>query len=137
MVRLKADTTYDFNEVQPLARKSSPRSSTLSRREFGQRVALVTTAAGIAASARAADARAQDDRAVEKLSVEGRVRFESMWQNVLRKHGGRLTDEQKTRMRKIIANNVAMLESVYAVALNNGDAPATTLLLVEPAGGKR
>ena len=119
-----------------MARKSSPRSSPLSRREFGQRVALAT-GAGIAASARTADALGQDDRAVEKLSAEGRVRFESMWQNVLRRHGGRLTDEQKTRMRKIIANNVAMLETVYAVALNNGDAPATTLLLVEPVGGKR
>ena len=119
-----------------MARKSSPRSS-LSRREFGQRVALAT-GAGITAAARAgtAEASVQDDRAAEKLSAEGRVRFESMWQNVLRKHGDRLTADQKTRMRKIIANNVTMLETIYAVPVRNGDAPATTLRLPEPTGRK-
>ena len=84
----------------------------------------------------AAEAPAQDDRALEKLSAEGRVRFESMWQNVLRKHGDRLTEDQKTRMRKIIANNVTMLETIYAVPVRNGDAPATTLRLTEGAGRK-
>ena len=34
-------------------------------------------------------------RTVQKLSAEGRVRFESMWQNVLRKHGDRLTDDRR------------------------------------------
>jgi hypothetical protein len=53
-----------------------------------------------------------------------------MWQNVQRKHGDRLTEDQKVRMRKIIANNVRLLESVYAVPVKNGDAPATALLLV-------
>jgi len=127
-----------------LARKSSPRSSALSRREFGQRVALAT-GAGLASSAPAAgangharihDAAAQDDRVMEKLSAEGRVRFESMWQNVLRRHGDRLTADQKTRMRKIIAGNVKMLETIYAVPVGNGDAPATTLLLTESTVGR-
>ena len=119
-----------------MTRKSSPRSS-LSRREFGQRVALVT-GAGITASARASvvEAPAQDDRALEKLSAEGRVRFESMWQNVLRRHGDRLTADQKTRLRKIIASNVKMLETIYAVPVGNGDAPATTLLLTESTVGR-
>jgi len=134
-----------------LARKSSPRSSPLSRREFGQRVALATGAGIVASTPVSGDVRPAhadgdaghqdpvnpDDPAIRKLSAEGRVRFESMWQSVLRKHGARLTGEQKTRMRKIIANNAAMLESVYAVSVNNGDAPATTLLLVETAAGKR
>jgi hypothetical protein len=124
-----------------MARKSSSRSSALSRREFGQRVALAT-GAGLASSAPAAgadghhDAAAQDDRAMEKLSAEGRVRFESMWQNVLRRHGDRLTADQKTRMRKIIASNVKMLETIYAVPVGNGDAPATTLLLTESTVGR-
>jgi len=52
-----------------------------------------------------------------------------MWQAVLRKHGDRLTAEQKARMQKIIASNVRMLESIDAVALKNGDTPASTLLL--------
>ena len=126
-----------------MAKRSSPASSSVSRREFGRRIALVS---GAVPSARVLGAfagaspeelsshhgpGAQSDRAVQDLSAEGRVRFDSMWQNVLRKHGDRLSDEQKTRMRKIIASNVTMLESVYAVAVANGDTPATALLLVE------
>jgi hypothetical protein len=73
----------------------------------------------------------QNDPALEKLSAEGRLRFDLMWQNILRKNGDRLTDEQKSRMRKIVATNVTMLESLYAVPVNNGDAPATSLLLLD------
>jgi hypothetical protein len=120
-------------------------SSPLSRRAFGKRVALVTAAAGIVPSARVVGgpdaphaggvtgdhARfTQDGPSSASLSPAGRERLESMWQNVQRKHGDRLTEDQKTRMRKIIANNVRLLESVYAVPVKNGDAPATALLLV-------
>ncbi len=129
-----------------MGRKPDRSISPLSRREFGKRVALVT-GAGLAGTA---DVRAnavgrhtdtghhgpldQSAPAPPELSAEGRVRFDTMWQNVLRTHGDRLSDEQKTRMRKIVTNNVVMLESIYAVPLKNGDAPATALLLVN---GKR
>jgi hypothetical protein len=135
---------------QAVSNTSDPGSAPLSRREFGKRVALVS-GAGVAASAGVSgiivDAHAdrhahgaplhQDDPSLDKLSADGRARFESMWQNVLRKHGDRLTDEQKTRMRKIIVNNVTMLDSVYAVPIKNGDTPATTLLLVEGQAAPR
>ena len=120
-----------------MEKKSDPGSSALSRREFGRRVALAA-GAGVVPAAGVLGGYAgpfnQDDPALQKLSAEGRVRFESMWQNVLRKHGARLNDEQKTRMRKIIVANVTMLETIYAVPVKNGDTPATTLLLVESAG---
>jgi hypothetical protein len=112
----------------------------------------VTAAAGIAPAARAAG-RAdpphaggvavhhgpfeQDGAAAHALSPESRARFESMWENVQRKHGHRLTEEQQARMRKIVANNVRLLESVYAVPVTNGDAPATALRLVEDKSGPR
>src|SRR3954467_12728804 len=93
--------------------------------------------AAASAGAESTDRVEQGEADVQKLSAEGRVRFESMWQNVLRKHGDRLNDEQRTRMRKIIVSNVTMLEAVYAVPLSNGDAPATILLLKEPAPARR
>jgi hypothetical protein len=126
-----------------MGRKPDPSVSPLSRREFGKRVALVT-GAGLAGTAdvlanavgRHSDTGHRDplDQSAPsppELSAEGRVRFDVMWENVLRTHGDRLSDEQKTRMRKIVTNNVVMLESIYAVPLKNGDAPATALLLVE------
>jgi hypothetical protein len=121
------------------ARGSSPH---VSRREFARRVALAT-AAGIVPSAPVVGKanEPQADPSLAKLAPESRARFESMWEHVQRQHGGRLTGEQLTRMRKIIANNVRMLESVYAVPVDNGDTPATALLLVEdesrPAGSRQ
>lgn len=125
-----------------MGRKPDPSLSPLSRREFGKRVALVT-GTGLAGTAdvfantvgRHSDTVPRDPLdqtapSLPELSAEGRVRFDAMWQNVLRTHGDRLTDEQKTRMRKIVRNNVTLLESIYAVPLTNGDAPATALLLV-------
>ena len=123
-------------------RKSRHGSSSVSRREFGKRLAVVT-GAGIVPSARAVEPHAagsaldQNDPALQRLSAEGRLRFDLMWQNILRKHGDRLTDEQQSRMRKIVATNVAMLESVYAVAVKNGDAPATSLLLLDDNAVRR
>ena len=114
--------------------------SSVSRREFGKRVALVT-GAGIVPSARVGVAVEaplyQNDPDLQKLSAEGRLRFDLMWQNILRKHGDRLNDGQKSRMRKIVATNVTMLESVYAVPVTNGDAPATSLLLLDDAAARR
>ena len=129
-----------------MGKKPDLGSSSWSRREFGKRLAVVT-GAGIVPSTRVAgdggeshaagSALEQNDPALQRLSAEGRLRFDLMWQNILRKHGDRLTDEQKSRMRKIVATNVAMLESVYAVAVKNGDAPATSLLLLDDNAVRR
>jgi hypothetical protein len=118
-------------------------SSRVSRREFTRRAALasaavvvpahraaVHAAASQAAGAVAGAPAAQDDPALARLSAASRTRFEAMWQNVLRRHGDRLSDDQKARMRKIIAGNVRMLAAIDRVPLKNADPPATTLLLV-------
>jgi len=73
----------------------------------------------------------QPDAALQKLSPEGRARFETMWQNVLRAHGDRFTDGQKARLRRIVLRNATMLEAVYAIDVKNGDGPATILRLVD------
>jgi hypothetical protein len=127
-----------------MGKESHP--SSVSRREFGKRLAVVTGAAivpsarvagGAGESHAAGSALDQNDPVLQRLSAEGRLRFDLMWQNILRKHGDRLTDEQKSRMRKIVATNLAMLESVYAVAVKNGDAPATSLLLLDDSAVRR
>jgi hypothetical protein len=116
-----------------MTRKRSIGPGGVSRREFGKRLALASAAIGAPSNPVRAiaphdrgghhDSAIQVGPALDKLSAEGRARFESMWQNVLRKHGERLTDDQKTRMRKIIAYDVTLLDAVYAVPLKNGDTP--------------
>jgi hypothetical protein len=122
-----------------MGKKPDGGSSSWSRREFGKRLAVVTGAGIVVAveSHAAGSLLDQNDPALQKLSAEGRLRFDLMWQNILRRHGDRLTDEQKSRMRKIVATNVTMLESLYAVPVKNGDAPATSLLLLDGNAARR
>ncbi len=121
-------------------KNSTHKSPGISRREFAKGAALATAAAVVPVEAQAAktlDQSPAQDPAISKLSPEGRARFESMLRNVMQKHDDHFTAEQKTRMRKIIANNAKMLDTIYAVPLKNGDTPATVLLLaVEKSTGK-
>jgi hypothetical protein len=124
---------------------SNERPSSLSRRTFATRTALATAAvvipahlgSGGPATPEAAEAvrpiTSQDESFLSALSPAGRVRFDTMWEAVIRKHGARLTDAQKTLMRRIIASDAKMLDAVYAVPLENGDASATTLRLATGA----
>jgi hypothetical protein len=124
-------------------RRSGP--SQLSRRAFGRLaigggLTVAKHAGPNAADAHAADhfgSQTQPDVALQKLSTEARARFDSMWQGVLRKHGEKFNDEQKARIRRIVARNVAMLEAVYAVDVRNGDGPATVLRLVDGSTPRR
>lgn len=135
------ESLFPEANLQMSIKKTQGDSPGLSRREFARRAALVTAAAIVPAS-RLSDSAGvpldaekslpgAEDPALAKLSPQSRARFESMLRNVLQKHGDRFTEEQKTRLRKIVAYNVRMLEAVYAVPLQNGDAPATLLKLVE------
>jgi hypothetical protein len=124
-----------------------PGNRRLSRRAFGRLaiageggVAAAKHAGASAAGAHPAvhqGAQTELDAALKKLSPDARARFESMWQSVLRKHGDKFNDEQKARMRRIVARNVAMLEAVYAVDVRNGDGPATVLRLVDGSTPRR
>jgi hypothetical protein len=122
-----------------------PTAPVVSRRQFAARAALATAVVVLPAelgSGRpvddgvlggAAAPAAQDEPYVAALTPAARARFEAMWQAVERKHGSRLTDAQKTLMRRIVASDAKMLDAVYALPLDNGDAPATTLALVAGA----
>jgi len=50
--------------------------------------------------------------------------------SVVRKYGDRLTEEQKTRVRGVLARHQRMLMRVQEFPLENGDAPATALRLI-------
>jgi hypothetical protein len=50
---------------------------------------------------------------------------------ILAEFGDRLSEEQKRRMPGIVSDHVRMLETVRAISLENPDAPATVLKLVD------
>jgi hypothetical protein len=65
------------------------------------------------------------------LSAAAAAELEAKMQNVLRRWGDRLNEDQRTRMRGIITRHVRMLETVRAIPTDNADPPASVLKLVE------
>jgi len=106
----------------------------ISRREFGLRASAVavTSVAGAAVlpvevDAHASRAGVEDDKEKFGLTAAQREEVEAKLANIVRKFGDRLTQEQRTHLRKILSFNERMLTSVRAFPLQNGDAPASVL----------
>jgi hypothetical protein len=71
----------------------------------------------------------QDNPAVPSLPPADQAAVDSKYANVIRKYGDRLSGAQKTRAREILVRHQRMLMRVREFALENGDAPATSLRL--------
>ena len=123
--------------------KISGRQQGVSRRDFGRGAVLALASAaavpaGILSSGEAAAQPAQQAQAPGDLSPELLAEIEAKMQNILRRWGDRLSEDQRTRLRSTVTRHVRMLETIRAYPLENGDCPASVLKLVEtrstPAG---
>ena len=63
--------------------------------------------------------------------------MDAKFDNVIRQYGNRLTDEQRNRVRTVLARHQRMLMRIREFPLDNGDAPATGLRLYPDDTGKR
>ena len=113
----------------------------LSRRKFGQS-ALAGMAAVLATGRAPAAQNSQHQEPSSQQSSETspatitskeNEEVEARYQRVMQLYGDRLSAEQKTRIRKILAYNERLLEPIRSFALENGDAPATGLKLYPEA----
>jgi hypothetical protein len=68
------------------------------------------------------------EKAMAQLSPSARAEVEAKVSNLFRKYGSRLSDEQKTDIRRILAETQGGLEKMRAFALDNSDQPATVFL---------
>ena len=100
-----------------MTRKTEPSAGNGSRREFAQKIVV----AGAAAVFRISDPPA----VAADTSTDDEV--ESRFQRILQKYGDRLSNEQKTRLRKIIASNEKMMEPIRNFPLENGQPTASVL----------
>lgn len=104
----------------------------ISRRRFA--LAAATTAAAVllpdgmtlAQSATPAQSEAE---AMKKLSPGARAEVEMKVKEIFRKYGSRLSEEQKTDIRKVMAETQDGLEKMRSFVLANSDQPATVLQL--------
>jgi|SRR5579864_1449589 len=62
--------------------------------------------------------------AMAKLLPQARAEVEMKFADIVRKYGDRLSDEQKTDIRRVLAETQDGLEKMRAFALGNSDQPA-------------
>ncbi len=111
-------------------RKPPNASGGVTRRDFS-RGAVLLLAGSTVAPASLVSSPNQGQTQGGDLPESVRAEIESKMQNVLSRWGGRLNEDQKTRMRNIITRHVRMLETVRAYPVENGDSPASVLKIVE------
>lgn len=106
----------------------------ISRRQFGRNTALalaatLTTPALLAATTAAIGPEGPQKKpeTIEGLTSEQTAEVDARLANILRKYGGRFNDEQKARLRGILAQNERLMAPVRAFSIQNGDPPASVL----------
>lgn len=119
--------------AKPDAAKTS--GDEISRRQFGRNAAIaaaatLTAPALLAATAAPAETpRPQEKKPapLEGLTPEQTAEVDARLANILSKYGSRFNDDQKARLRSILAQNERMMAPVRAFSLQNGDPPASVL----------
>lgn len=111
----------------------SKNGSAISRREFARCAAFVSAAASLSAaellSANSAGPPALPLQSPNepKLSTESQTEMESRLQSVFSQYGSRLSDAQKTDLRRLAAEGQAALDRLRAYPTDNSDGPALYL----------
>jgi hypothetical protein len=107
--------------------------SAISRREFARRAAFVSVAASLEPSNLlnteyvAAPLPAQQPANAPKLSPESHAEVEARIQSIFAQYGGRLSDAQKTDIRRLATEAQPPLDRLRAFATDNGDGPGLYL----------
>ena len=106
----------------------------LGRREFALGAVATATSALLpadllaqAAADQSTDVQSLDKKtraAMAKLSASAQAEVEMKVASIFRKYGDRLNDEQKSDIRRIMAESQEGLEKMRAFKLENGDQPA-------------
>ena len=124
---------------------SSNSSPGISRRDFARRAVLVAATTAVIPSnllvrpetIPAAAPQAAQQPEEPKLSPESRAEAEAKLQAIFRKYGSRLSEEQKTDLRRLVKESQKSLESLRAFPLDNADQPATVFELYPEASAAR
>jgi hypothetical protein len=107
--------------------------TTISRRQFAQRAAMVSASASFVPTTVALGQSTPTTGASQlpdnfpKLSPEGQLEAETRYQLVLSRHATHLDDEQKKITRMLCFFAQPGLERLRAFSLKNGDVPALFL----------
>lgn len=112
---------------------SAKNGSVISRREFARRAAFVSAAASLSPAGLLAKTSVVvvtpplQNLGGPKLSPESQAEMESRLQAVFTQYGPRLSDAQKSDLRRIAADGQAALDRLRAFPTDNGDGSALYL----------
>lgn len=126
-------SSSDHPALPPESKTGPADSRAISRRHFGRNAAFaaaasISTPALLAVtSAIAAPAQEQKNEPLKGLTPQQTADVDAKLANILRKYGDRFSDEQKKRLRRILAQHQRLLAPVREFAVQNGDPPATVL----------
>jgi hypothetical protein len=108
-------------------------NSAISRREFARRAALASAAASLAPTELLSSKSiptplpAQQPANAPKLSPESQAEVESRIQAIFAQYGNRLSEDQKTDIRRLATEAQPPLDRLRAFATDNGDGPGLYL----------
>jgi len=109
------------------------KESAISRREFARRAAMVSAAASLAPAhllnteLPITAPTQQQTSSATNLSPESQAEVDSRIQAILAQYGGRLSDAQKTDIRRLATEAQPPLDRLRAFTVENGDGPALYL----------
>ncbi|HKV23967.1 MAG TPA: hypothetical protein VJN93_05190 [Candidatus Acidoferrum sp.] len=106
--------------------------TSISRREFARRAALVSAASLVPPVAPAltrelAPSHSQLPSDTPALSPESQAEAEARYQTILSTYAGRFSDEQKSELRRLTSLAQPSLDHLRAYSIHNGDNPALYL----------
>jgi hypothetical protein len=107
-------------------------SSSISRREFARRAAIVSAATMVPAGALAAPSPSAVPAITQtpdspSLSAEGKAEAEARYQAILAVYGTRFSETQKADLRRLSYQAQEPLDRLRAYPITNGDGPALYL----------
>jgi hypothetical protein len=113
-------------------KRDTSNATSISRREFARRAAIVSAVSMVPASALTARSPSAEPRLTQapgtpSLSHEGQAESEARYQAILAVYGSRFSDSQKTDLRKLCFSAQEPLDHLRAYPIENGDAPALYL----------
>jgi hypothetical protein len=113
-------------------KRDGSNGTSISRREFARRAAIVSAVSMVPANALTAESSSAEPLLTQapgtpSLSPESQAESEARYQAILAVYGSRFSDSQKADLRKLCFSSQGPLDHLRAYPIENSDAPALYL----------
>jgi hypothetical protein len=113
-----------------MSQKKPHLSPGVTRRQFGMEAVFAGLSAALAATPGVSQSNAARASGKETTAADD---IEARYQQIVRRYGDRLSEEQRKRVRKILLYNEKLLAPIRRFPLDNGQPAATVLKFYEDA----